>query len=540
MIFEARPQKRRRSPAFAGSVGLHAALAVVLILWPSNPYNHSETSVIHRYHVRFFDLSLPKRSTRASGAGNGGLSAGTAWRQGVQGGQSGVQGAAAKAVEARRRVRPFELAPVAKTDPVKQTVIQPDILAKVMLPPDVPIPAAIMWTQAQPPPFPTKRFVAPPLKAPPKVSVNISAPPTLKLPNGAVMLADVRVAPTPINELARLPRPPTMSSPVVVTGEQEAKEVPQTVSPRVKDENLTNLISIPDSPALATTIAVLPPANQIAPPEPGGAQTATARNENAGGAGQATSGTGGNSNGSGNGGSQGQGTAGEGNGGQGSGAGVGGMGSGVGNGGTGSGVGAGGNGGIGNGGSGGGANAGSGSGAGSGTGNGSAGSGELGWVAGKDLTRITMAKEGKFNVVVLGSEASTLYPESAGSLTGRIIYTVYLDVRLRKKWILEYCLPRTVEQRATVRGRATPVDPPWPFLILRPDRFKGSDFDYVMLHGNLTEEGRLNELAVVYPQMLPERESLIQSLQQWAFRPASRDGERIAVEVLLIIPGQPD
>src|SRR4029077_8040116 len=106
------------------------------------------------------------------------------------------------------------------------------------------------------------------------------------------------------------------------------------------------------------------------------------------------------------------------------------------------------------------------------------------------LTRITQPKEGRFAVVVQGSPDSAQYPESVGVLSGKVVYTVYLRVGLRKNWILQYCLPKTTEKGVATRGSATPaLDAPWPFLIMRPDRWSGSDPDYIMVRGMLTSNG---------------------------------------------------
>ncbi len=156
------------------------------------------------------------------------------------------------------------------------------------------------------------------------------------------------------------------------------------------------------------------------------------------------------------------------------------------------------------------------------------------------LTRINLPKDGKFGVVVLGSADSARYPESAGALGGKVVYTVYLKVGLRKSWILQYCLPKTSEKKIPVKARATPLDAPWPFLIMRPDRWSDSDPTYIMVHGMLTEAGQFDQLAMVFPEELEKKDFLLHSLKLWAFRPASRDGEPTAVEVLLIIPREPE
>jgi hypothetical protein len=119
---------------------------------------------------------------------------------------------------------------------------------------------------------------------------------------------------------------------------------------------------------------------------------------------------------------------------------------------------------------------------------------------------------------------------------GKMVYTVYLRVGLRKKWILQYCLPKDVEQRIKTRGSATPLDAPWPFLILRPDQLSASGEEYVLVHGMITSEGHFDQLAMIFPEELERKDLLISSLKKWEFRPSSRDGVPTTVEVLLIIP----
>ncbi len=121
-----------------------------------------------------------------------------------------------------------------------------------------------------------------------------------------------------------------------------------------------------------------------------------------------------------------------------------------------------------------------------------------------------------------------------------MVYTVYLRVGLRKNWILQYCLPKAAEPRATARGSATPLDAPWPFLILRPDELTAPGEGYVMVHGMITSEGQFDQLAMIFPEELDKKDLLISSLNKWEFRPASRDKVPTTVEVLLIIPRQSD
>jgi hypothetical protein len=55
------------------------------------------------------------------------------------------------------------------------------------------------------------------------------------------------------------------------------------------------------------------------------------------------------------------------------------------------------------------------------------------------LVRITQPKDGKFGIVVSGSSISDEFPESAGILSGQMVYTVYIKAGLRKNWVLQYC-----------------------------------------------------------------------------------------------------
>jgi hypothetical protein len=150
------------------------------------------------------------------------------------------------------------------------------------------------------------------------------------------------------------------------------------------------------------------------------------------------------------------------------------------------------------------------------------------------LTRITRPPTGRHPAVVLGAAPTERYPESAGILTGKIIYTVYLQVGLSKNWIMQYCLSGETERARKVKGSIGALDAPWPFTIVRPvpDRLKG---DYTLVRGIVDEKGRFEQLALVIPDEGAKKE-LLELLGQWEFRPASSDGRPSTVEILLIIP----
>ncbi len=429
-----------------------------------------------------------------------------------------------------------------------QTLVQMDVPPQIVLKHEIPLPTVVLWTQPKPAPPMRKQFVAPPVKKPPLVAQSLPVAAALEPPNQEFAVANVNIAAGIIHETPRLVQPPSIASPVSSPGQEQAKEIPQIGLASSTQPSAANLISLPNTPLRSASLLGLPPANQIASHDVANAGSSAGN----GGTGQTEQGAGALGHGASGQGAAESGTQGKGNGGNALGPLVAGNTAGSGNSNTGAG-GTKGTGSVGNGG-GGVASAGSGSGktasagnagtgttASAGTGGANAGAGtgtgaELGPPP-VGLTRISLPKDGKFGVVVSGSSATNRYPESVGVLSGKVVYTVYLRVGLRKNWILQYCLPKTDEKAVATRGSATPpLEAPWPFLIMRPDRLSASDPEYIMVRGMLTSAGQFDQLAMVFPEELEKKELLLKSLKLWEFRPANRDGEPITVEVLLIIP----
>jgi hypothetical protein len=438
---------------------------------------------------------------------------------------------------------------------VKQTLVQFDVPPDIQLKQEVPLPTALLWMNQPVPPM-RKRFVAPPVRELQKVAANLPAAPSLTAPNQEITVADYKLASAVLNGTRKLILPPAKTAPIRSASAQPAIEAPQIILPDPSATNVTPLISLPDVAVRSDQIVVLPPANQIAASGSAGSGSGSGNHGEVRGGGNGKGnegnsalnwGSGPDRNSEGQGGGVGTG-AGNGNAATSTGIGAGAgsnVGTGNGPGGSGDGSSGGGNGvggaGTGGAGTGNGTGAGAGSGAGGGAGTGSSGSGLGGNGTGstgtvgdypRGLTRISLPKDGKFGVVVLGSSPSSPYPESVGSLSGKMVYTVYLKVGLKKSWMLQYCLPRTVEQTHS----AAPLDAPYPFLMMRPDQITDDNSDYILVHGMINVEGRFDELAMIFPQELPQKDLLMSSLKLWAFRPASRDGEPTAVEVLLVIP----
>ncbi len=152
------------------------------------------------------------------------------------------------------------------------------------------------------------------------------------------------------------------------------------------------------------------------------------------------------------------------------------------------------------------------------------------------VVHITLPKDGKFGVVVVGSSLAEDYPETIHLWSGRLAYTVYLRVGVAKNWILQYSLPRA--QDIALAGSTGRPDAPWPYDITRPSIDPDANTDAIMVHGFVNTAGRFEQLAVVFPTALAEAKFLLHALQQWQFRPSMQSGQPAAVEVLLIIPAE--
>jgi hypothetical protein len=160
-----------------------------------------------------------------------------------------------------------------------------------------------------------------------------------------------------------------------------------------------------------------------------------------------------------------------------------------------------------------------------------------------ELVRMVRPADGKQDFVV--TQVASSIPGSADLLTGRPVYSVYIPVGVGRDWILQYCVPSQRPEPAQARTRntvvlelkpANPVAAPYAFLIFRPGlRFKPG-VRYAFVHGFINEKGRFEGLKEAGANALEEVDSVIRALGNWEFRPASRDGAAISVEVLICIP----
>jgi len=150
-------------------------------------------------------------------------------------------------------------------------------------------------------------------------------------------------------------------------------------------------------------------------------------------------------------------------------------------------------------------------------------------------SRLTLPKNGQYEVVVVGASLEDEYPEIFQIWAGRMAYTVYLPVGETRNWILQYSLPRSAAPTAAEdNGRLLA---PWPYEVVKP-RLAPGDFisDAIVVHGFVNGAGHFESLAVVYPVGFQYVEFVLNALQRWQFRPAALNGQATAVEIVLVIP----
>ena len=430
----------------------------------------------------------------------------------------------AKASPLRVPPRRFELPPAPKRPDAEQTLLQAHLPPELALKEQVRLPQMMFWAShltRLPKPAP-KKFVEPGRKAPTVLSVDLDAPPKLDIPSQMTSSTRIMTALRANRQgLLHLPRPTT---PIRVFQPPAPGSLKQGGSSfDILKGDPINVIALNANPSLPKDQVLIPAGNQIGalPPPPPGGET---------GAGPAviSMAAGGGSDpfgaASGRPGGAGTGT------GEGSGAGGSGRGTGTGGFGVGSGTGV----------------AGTGSGSRPGTGDAFGSGSGLGGLPLKYQTpiRIEHPNDAVFDIVVMQSSSQDAFPESAGVLSGRPVYTVYLQVGAPKAWIMQYCVPKEVDQGPRVAGgavylgSAAPLKAPSPRLTLLPPVTMLPRTSYIMVHGFLDKSGQFKDLTVLRAPEGEIAEMLLPQLRLWVFRPATRDGVPVMIEVLLAIPPQ--
>jgi hypothetical protein len=484
LFAEPPPPLRRRPSAFAVSFVLHCFAFALLWAGLNQPHKVDSRSDLQRYAVRIMELhriepkerQLTQKVIEPPGEGAPAHAA-------MPGG--GPEGAAAARI-------PLNF--ITQKQAV-QTLIQPEVQRELLLPQEVPLPQVVQWT----PPDPAISRIVPP---PPKPVAEVKVQPTLDAPNQELKVADVKISASPFDTKAPLPAP-SKTSPVNVQAPAQAPRVPETASKNSGPATPSSIISLSEIKLQEGTTA-LPLISQVAPtPFSGSLSPGQPNSTSQNGSGKTDSKQ--------NGASAGQ-TSGDQAGKAGNASGAAGNTSGA----TGNASGA---------------ARGS---AGSGQGGGGEADGLNSGNSQRTVVHISMPKDGKFGVVVVGASLTEDFPETIDMWHGRLAYTVYLHVGVAKNWILQYSLPRSLA--ANVTGSATRPDAPWPYDITRPSIDADANTDAIMVHGVVNTLGRFEQLAVIFPTELAETKFLLHALQQWQFRPAMENGQATPVEVLLIIP----
>jgi len=500
-VFTSHDRLRARFRGFAASILLHCGVFISLALIPVGPQSPIR-SELHHYSVSLVQLPPLRRPLTAPPVHqpvvrSTALQALTLTRPATAPSPTAASvvrsPAAAEPAPQRATVHRQFIAPaVVRVQPVKQTIVRTDVPPDVRLKEEVPLPTLMLQKLEDAPVF-KRQFVVPTVLHVRRTEVAQMIPAKAPEVNHAAEADLLKNSPLVVAEMPHLPLPPPAPAQVRATGTQRVAQASAPSDPELTPPNIA-VLSLPENPAALTGLIVVPPANQIATVGGGSGSDAA-------------------------GGAHGQGQTAV----AGSGTSLGGHGT------TSDGDSPASNGGVGV------AATGTLEATAKGTGTAaSSGDASLNAPLLPGTSRISFPKQGKFGVVVMGSTASEPYPESAGALSGRMVYTVYLRVGLRKSWILQYCLPKSAVPVSRVEGTKTPLEAPWPYLVIRPDHT--SDSDYVLVRGNISDKGHFDQLALVFPQELEKRDLLLRSLGQWEFRPASRDGVPTGVEVLLIIP----
>jgi hypothetical protein len=374
-----------------------------------------------------------------------------------------------------------------------KTIVQPDIPITPVIMKHTPLPSLVLWNAQSP----KVKLIAPP---PTPKMANVDVKPVLTRPTPQPNISEIPIGPTPFPSKVQLPMAGS-STPVQVKGPDLAQRIPQTPSNLSTELSSGAVISISEEHIAQGTI-MLPPANQTAAGDPNGALgKGDSGNSPQNGLGHSTN------PGTQNGAQQSQGA-------QGNSAGP-----------TGNQHGT---------------NAANGANAGNGkSNNGPANAGSGGQGDEPGFSRVSLPPNGQYGVVVVGSQLTDQFPETAELWGGRLIYSVYLKVGLSKNWILQYSLPQNTP--APPPGTENHLEAPWPFYIVRPNEgISNVNADALMVHGYVTMSGRFESLDVVFPPSFRHAQTLVAALQQWQFRPAKHNGQAAKVEVLLIIPQDQD
>lgn len=528
---EARPHDTKRALSFLSSLAIH--VAAVCLIDSTVQAVRAQRALIHsEYPMRALAVPVtpifwPKRLPEGGRTGSPAPPTPTGKAPaGGSAGESGESGVAGEQVPAPAHPeKRFRLPIMADRKAERQILVRMEIPADLKLKTTFAVPEVLLWQLPAPrKPEPEIVKAAHKEEQPVHERETPAVRPQLVARNEEPEIAELRHAAHPPVPVPTMPLPLTNTTPIRVLGGVKGNQFPNSTGSTVAEPQEIHVISVPELPVPHPQMIVLPTGNQGTPPVAGsgGGMLGTG-----GGTGGELKGRGASSVAGGSGSTSDSGSM------------IGGVKGG------GSAIGSRDNSSNGNGPRGGSSSFDAGFGGAGGVRESGAGANGA-----KDGTngnsplppgtiRIVRPKDGKYNVVVLGSSNLDAYPEANGLLSGKLVYTVYIRAGGRKEWILQYCLPKAVEQMVKLRGSAEPIDAPYPFIVYHPNLALLNDPDYLIVHGFITAAGRFEHLSAIGDIDSTSRQVLIGVLERWEFRPASRDGEPIAVEIALIIPRDP-
>jgi hypothetical protein len=477
----AQPRTRRMAPWLC-SLALHAIGICASVILVDNVVSTDEGPA-PRYSARFIRFR-PSTASHLPVRGPGALNRRVDAIAGPGAEVDLGAGAAADALHVAPVPRRFVLLNLPVRAQSAQILLQPEFPANLPVRSDIRLPEMLLWKPVPAPaPQPRKLFVAAKHADVPPQPKNLSSPPALEAPNHEHQVAEWASTGLFANPSPVLPIAPGTTAPIQTRGAGDGGPVPQIAPAALVETKPPLVVSIPEIPVPAAGVFQLPAGNQAESTfarETGSSWSSTGR----GGPGsEAARSAPGNE-------SvrvrQGTGSPGH------------------------------------------------------GWGEGDSGSArgdeDRGPTAGHPVAKVALPPDGHFPVLV-ESSSSEAFPETEGALTGRLIYTAYVRAGARKDWILQYCLPRGVEQTLSVSARRAQLEAPYPYLMLRPELSAASDSDYVILHGFVTVLGKFDQLTyLTAPEEQSEKLQLLHSLAQWQVRPGKLDGQPISLEILLIIP----
>jgi hypothetical protein len=154
-------------------------------------------------------------------------------------------------------------------------------------------------------------------------------------------------------------------------------------------------------------------------------------------------------------------------------------------------------------------------------------------------TRLIRPLNGTYEVAIV--QSSGVVPGSNGMLKGKPVYSVYIPVGTGKEWILQYCLPEedahpAARSQVVQLGNITPITAPYAYSIIGPAIQFRAGARYAFIHGFVNASGRFVHLVEASDQEIENIAAVLESLGQWEFRPATKDGVPAMVEILLCIP----